>query len=536
MILIAPILLLVLTATLILAIRAVRPDFPALWLIAVLGSTASWVVTLFLRIRLPVAFTYLHWNSQSIFHSAPGLLLDYSSWPYAFAISSLVLTVILVSPGHLRDRSEVDNIAGSMALGGLGLLSVLAANPVSLLLGWAATDSIELFILLRSKKGEESQVPVIQVFATRIAGMMIALWTFVVGSKTAGYNTSFTDLSPQAGVPLLISIGLRVGIFPLHLPFTGDSMLRRGQGTLLRMVPAASGLVVLSRIPSSAITPQTANWLSVFVIIALLYAGVRWLLETDELTSRPFWLIAMTCFGILAVLQRKPEAALSWGATLVFLGSAVFLLEYASRFMRGILGIGVLSMLGLPFTANASGVAGLFTSHNLIWTALVWLGFFLIILGTVEKIRRKPDMPQAMEQIVYLTYPSSILLLILGYVFVGLFGWHGSRTTGNLWVSFLLLALLIAWIIFDRHTGKPAQGLQSLRSFSRENDESGISKNKWVAQVVDLQWVYTCAQYLYRGVNQFVNLFTFILEGSAGLFWALLILVLFLALVGISGT
>jgi hypothetical protein len=533
MVLILPILLLMASAALILAIRAVRPNFPALWLIAVVGSLTAWLVTLFLRIRLPASFTLVDWAGQTIYSASPGLLLDYSSWPYAFAIASLVLAVVLVSPGHLRLRSEVVNVAGSLALGGLGLLAVLAANPVSLLLGWAAMDLIELSILMRTSADEHQDRAVIQVFTTRVAGIMIALWTFVVASREAGFNTSFSDLSPLAGIPLLISIGLRVGIFPLHLPFTGEGSLRRGQGTLLRMVPAASGLVVLSRIPSSAISRTVADWLGLFALLALLFTAFRWVMSRDELNARPYWLVSLTAVGILAVLVRQPEASLSWGVSLVFIGSAIFLLENASRFTRVTLGVGLICMLGLPFTANASGMLGLASGKNFFWIILEFIGIFMLVVGAMDKVLRKPEIPEKLEQIIYLTYPLSILLLVLGYLFVGLFGWHGSRTVGAWWISVPLFLAVTAWVVLDRRTGRPTRWLEKIRSIGAiEEDRESLT---FIQKFADLEWFYSAFRYLSRGLGSLVNAVTFLLEGSAGIFWAILVLVLFFAVLNLGG-
>ncbi len=533
MLLIVPVALLVFTSALIVLIRALRPGFPALWLIAVSGSIVAWLVMLFSRIRLPSSFVLLNWSGTTPFMSSPGLLLDYSSWPYAFAITTLVLAVVLVSPGHLQLRSEVANIAGSLALGGLGLVAVLAANPVSLLLGWAAMDIIELFILLRASASEASDRSVMQVFSSRVAGMLIALWTFVVGSRTAGFNTSFSDLSPLAGVPLLISIGLRIGIFPLHLPFAGENYLRRGQGTLLRMVPVASGLMVLSRIPSSAVSAKMAAWLTVFVLIALVYASLRWLLERDELASRPFWIISITAFGILSVLTRHPDASLSWGVTLVFLGSAIFLLEYANRFMRFVLGIGLFSLIGLPFTANASGLLGISSAGNVGWIITSLIGLVLVLIGMADKIMLKPEIPSKMEQIIYLTFPVSILLLISSYIFVGLFGWRGSRVEGVWWLALPIFFLVVVWMVWDRRTGQPGRWLsRTMDIVSARQSSSGVLL---VRRILDLEWFYSGIKYLYFGLGKVVNSLTFLLEGNAGIFWAILALVLFMAILNIGG-
>ncbi len=528
-----PIALLILTAVAILIIRLVRPGFPALWLLAVVGSIASWLVMLFARIRLPANFTLLEWSSSSIFQSSPGLLLDYSSWPYGFAISTLVLAVVLVSPGHLHQRSEVINIAGSLALGGLGLVAVLAANPITLLLGWAAIDLVELFILLRRSGTEETTKTALQVFSLRVAGILIALWTFVVGSRTAGFNTSFTELSPLAGVPLLLSIALRLGIFPLHVPYTADESLRRGQGTLLRMVPAASGLVVLSRIPSTAISTATATWIGVFAIIGFIYSSARWLFVKEDLASRPFWIISLASCGIISVLTRQPEAAIAWGVGMIFIGTSIFLMEYANRFMRFLLGIGFISLIGLPLTANAAGISGILNRTNWFVGLPIVFGFILLMLGVAEKILEKPEIPQKMEQIIYLTFPLSILILTLSYIFVGLFGWHGSRVIGNWPVSTLIFIILLAYLVCDKRTGVPKRWLEWLREKSMTQIPQPLAQQ--IRKVVDFQWILVVARYLYIGLGWIVRQLTFLLEGNAGIFWAVLLMVLFFALLNIGG-
>ena len=533
MLIVLPIALLLLTAGTILFIRLIRPGFPALWLIAVLGSIASWLVMLFARIRLPANFSLLPWTSATIFQTSPGLLLDYSSWPFGFALSTLVLAVVLVSPGHLHLRSEVINIAGSLALGGLGLVAVLAANPVTLLLGWAAIDLVELYILLRKQGPDELNRTSLQVFGLRVAGILIAMWTFVVGSRTAGFNTSFTELSPLAGVPLLLSIALRLGIFPLHVPHTDDESLRRGQGTLLRMVPAASGLVVLSRIPSSAISTSTATWLGVFAIIGFVYSSLRWFFEKDDLAGRPFWIISVASCGIISVLTRHPESAIAWGVAMILVGSSVFLLEHANRFMRVMLGIGFISLVGLPLTANASGISGLFTQTNWYIGVPILLGVVFLFLGVAEKILRKSDIPTRMEQIIYLTFPLSILILIASYLFIGLFGWHGSRTYGNWPLSTLLFVLVLAWLIWDRRTGKPGKFLEFAREKYTQQMNQPLAVQ--IRKVVDFQWILELVKYIYIGFGWVVRQLAFLLEGSAGIFWAILLMVLFFAILNIGG-
>src|SRR5690606_31770558 len=100
----------------------------------------------------------------------------------------------------------------------------------------------------------------------------------------------FRSASPQAGLYLLLAAGLRVGVLPLHLPYAGESVLRRGVGTALRAITAASSLILLARIPAGSIAPQYAPYLLMFTALAAVYGGWMWLRAPDELTGRPYWL------------------------------------------------------------------------------------------------------------------------------------------------------------------------------------------------------------------------------------------------------
>ena len=137
-----------------------------------------------------------------------------------------------------------------------------------------------------------------------------------------------------------------------------------------------------------------------------------------------------------------------------FLAVRLFLLEYANRFIRIVLLIGVICLLGLPFTPNSSGLAGVASGGNFLWIFVSLLGVLFLAIGMINKVQHKPEIPQGQERIIYLTYPVSILLLILGYFFVGMFGWHGSRTIGGWWYSgFLFILLAIGWV-WERRAGK----------------------------------------------------------------------------------
>ena len=44
------------------------------------------------------------------------------------------------------------------------------------------------------------------------------------------------SLTPETGVYLILAVGLRLGVLPLHLAYSPESAVRRGFGTALRLV------------------------------------------------------------------------------------------------------------------------------------------------------------------------------------------------------------------------------------------------------------------------------------------------------------
>ena len=123
----------------------------------------------------------------------------------------------------------------------LGYLAVTANNPLTLLLVWGALDITELIIQLRSVDGPSNNEKVVISFSTRALGIGLLLWANIV-SIAQGSAFNFESIAPSSGLYLVAAAGLRLGVLPLHLPYSSESTLRRGLGTSLRLISAASSI------------------------------------------------------------------------------------------------------------------------------------------------------------------------------------------------------------------------------------------------------------------------------------------------------
>ena len=230
--------------------KIIRSAYAYSWLIALVGSLAAWLLVLLARPRPAYVVSLVNWRPVTYFPDSPIILVDSISWPFALALATLVLAVIITVP--IRQQGiNWHAWASSLALVGFGLLAVLAGNPLTLMLAWAALDILEIFILLVQVRESKVLVQTLTAFTPGIGGLGLLLWADVA-ARAAGNPLTFIGDSASV-VPmnlslfLLIALGLRLGVLPLHLPYFREPPMRRGLGTSLRLVPAAASLVLLAR-------------------------------------------------------------------------------------------------------------------------------------------------------------------------------------------------------------------------------------------------------------------------------------------------
>ena len=378
---------------------------------------------------------------------------------------------------------------------------------------WAAIDLVELVVQLWFVEDPKLSEQVVISFASRVAGILVLLWADMVGAAGGGI-TDFRSATPQAGIYLLIAAGLRVGVLPLHLPYTGESSLRRGFGTGLRMISAASSLILLARIPAGSIHSPFTPYLLMLVSIAAVYGGWMWMRAPDELTARPFWLIGMGSLVVAAALRSSPVGAAAWSCALLLAGSALFLFSDQNKWLTRALYAGAFGISGLPFSLTASGWVSGGTGFWLSFPFLL-LAHAMLIAGYIRHSQRTITRGVNQNQQIWArnVYPIGIMLLLILTILLGLFGWAGSLQFGNVIASAIacLLAVGLLWLT------PRARILNPVRAH-------------WVrpAGLSWLDWVYQGVWGLYYQLGRLSDAFTGVLEGESGIMWTLLFLVLFI--------
>lgn len=535
MLILVPVVLLFVTAIGLLVLQWLRPGFGLAWLVAALATFVSWLFVMFLRLRIPDLLVIAQWSPTTLFNASPQFLLDRISWPYLFSLATLVFAVVLTATARTQYNSNPYAWAGSLAMIALGMIAVLAGNPLTLMTAWVAIDILELVILLSSLNEVQIGRGAIIAFGSRIIGTMILAWVVITSQGVTGsFQTGFdlNQIPSQAGIYILLSVGLRMGVFPLHLPFSQEPRLRRGLGSVMRLVPIASSMVLLGRLFGNVVSPNWTPYLLGLAILAAIYCGIMWLISTDELLGRPYWLIGWASLSLICAINGNANLSIAWGIAAILPGGLLFLYSARDAHLRFLPILGLLCLTGLPFTPAASGWLGLVGGSFTLVNLLVLAAHSLFLIGYARHAMRPADVMTKVERWTRVTYPVGLLSFIVGDVILGIWGWPGSRTIGIWWAGFLSTAILglVIYIYFR---------------YYRTGEKSPVPKAIWVnlpiqvaraapnylMKVLRLDWLYEIISWTFQGFSVLIGGVIGILEGDGGVLWAMVILILLLSLV-----
>ena len=503
-----------LTAVVLLVLRFILPEFRYTWLFATGGATLTWIGIFAWQTQMPMILQFPAWQPASLFSESPTVLADGVAWAFAISLGTLCLAIIITSVVR-SNFPAVFNWAAILTLTSLGILATVAGNPLTLVLVWAAIDLAELIAQIRFVESPHLNERVVIAFASRASGTLVLLWADMV-SAANGQSFNFLSAPPQAGLYLLMAAGLRLGVLPLHLPYPNESSIRRGFGTGLRMISAASSLILLTRIPSDSLISPLTPYLLMLVSFAALYGGWMWLRAPDELTGRPFWLIGMGALAVAAALRANPIGAAAWGCALILAGGVLFLSSEPHTRLTRALWIATWGISSLPFSLTATGWISKGTHFWLAWIPLV-ITHAMLITGYIRHSQRPAATRTSYEnQPIWAknVYPIGMVLLFLTITILGLVGWDGTLQFGN-WIAGLsasLLTLGLLWLTPRLRILNPVRA-----HWVRPSDRS------W------LDWVYQGIWSIYRQLGRLINSLTSVLEGESGVMWTLLFLALFIS-------
>ncbi len=522
-----PTVILLLAAAAIFIIQRLRPSVGYSWLIAMVSSlfSAGWMI--FLRWRLPQQVAINDWLPFSTFTDSPIFGLDGNSWPYSFALAAVALSVIFTASARLQYNVTPYAWAGVLSLSAVGILAVLSGNMLTLVLAWSLVDLIELVILQANSGDRSLGIQTVIGFSARVSGTMLVMAASLVNTSQQ-LPPTFSSLPPTSALLLLLASGLRLGVLPLHLPSMQGFIPRRGLGTTLRMVAAASALMVLARLPAQSVPSQWLGPLLTLTSLASLYGAATWASAENEIEGRPYWLIALSGLAVSSAIQGQSRASLAWGMTLILAGSVLFLFSARSRRILFLPVLALVGMSGIAFTPIASGWAGLFSAPFSLYSVLLLLSHVFLIAGYARFIFQSGDDLSRMERWIQAAYPLGLAVLVLAQFFTGLIGWPGAFGIGVVWAAPLSVMLaLTGWqavLLWQRRTGAEDP-------LSRWYVVTARNTGAFISALFSLSWLYRFLWWFYRRLLQAIEFITQVYEGAGGVLWAFVLLALLISII-----
>jgi hypothetical protein len=509
-------------------LRLSRRSLSVMWLAAFGGTGLAWVCMVLSRMFIPHQLEVINWRVDARLSSAPMLSLDSTSWTYAVALTSLGFSIILTAVSRLQGVNWRAWF-GMLSLESIGLLAVLAGNPVGLLVTWTALDLVEMLVWQIQIQESVIRRRVVISFTGRFLGSFVLI-AVVLLAKLEGSSLNFESILPELGPYLILAAGLRLGVVPLQMPFLADDVLRQGIGTMLRLAPAAGALVLLARVAEVGIPPLWMPLLIPLTSIAAFYSALAWMNARDELAGRSFWVMTTAAMAVMSAIMKRPEACLAWGMVSLFSGGLIFL---SSIRHRNLLPIAVLSILGismLPFTPLWAGVSVYGAAWQVLpaWaaailTVILLLVHSLLLVGYMRHGLRLLGEVSAPERWVWLIYPPGLAMLVLGQFAIG---WillpAYTELTFMEWLASFGVTGLVAFFF----------GLQQWRPGWFVNRGAGAmwGSRFWI-QLLTLNWAYGLLARFSALADRFLRLLSSALEGQGGLLWALLFLIMAFSLI-----
>jgi formate hydrogenlyase subunit 3/multisubunit Na+/H+ antiporter MnhD subunit len=500
---------------------------------ATLGALFTWLIVAF---RLPANAMLSNWPTTQLFTIALRLEVDGLTWLYGVGILAITLGTLLT--GLARTGGRRVGTRGVVLLMALtGLLAVSAENLVTRILAWMALDIVYIVALLIWAEGDGLEPQAVLNLSFNTVGTLLTMGAALLISRASDtLSLRETTLSSQATLLVTLAAVFRLGLFPLHLGLPTEINLRPGLGTMLRLLPAAAALEMLSRLAAFGFDPTLRPWLTVFGLAAVLVGATQLWGGSDPRRGMAYVIIAQSGVALLAGLwagANGAQALTAQGLALVLGGALVFLSHGHDErlpWLSAIPVLGAVVMMGAPFTVGFLGIGTLY--NGLLsaggWAWVIFLLLFVmqgLLFGGLLYTCFAPGFPLKDDPMLVAAHWAGLgfitLLSVVMAVFSGLLsvsvgqlpaGLMGFSNIGSVWAVLSVIGTLGLGL-----------GLWRFENYARAQTE----RLAWTLAILHrLDWLYRLIWGLINGLSLITQNIAAVLEGEGAVLWALVAVLL----------
>jgi hypothetical protein len=510
----------------LVVIRRSRLSLGTVWLILTALVLLNFGIFLFLKVHLPTALVINDWFPLTISQDSIVFSIGQDTWILFFALASLLAGTFFASSAHLQNKNIYSTWITLLGLTVVGMLALLADSPIAFLFGWALIDLVEIITFISIHRGQGTSFQTYAIFVSRLLGLGMVMLAVVL----AGNSESPLTLGNASGnvlVLLIVGASLRLGVLPIHLPYTSDLLQQRSTSTILHILVPLSAISFLAKLA----VPQSVTGIVLIILLmaiaSCLFGAVNWFRAKNELEGQPYWLLAFSGFALISYLHGQSLSVLIWGALMVVVGGWSFLSESHSSKMDLLLPVALITLSGIPFTPAAIGIVGISTGPYQAFNPLLWISLSILMAGMVKFSLSGGDIDHPYENWMKFFYLIGMGLLILSPWCILLFKTTGWNQTHYWWVS--VIELVIFAVVFGANRVKFIR-----EKLSSNQIKQGVKLLAPYANGVNrffyFDWLYRFLGFLFEIQRVIINGFNLIFEGEGGILWAVVFLVLLASL------
>jgi hypothetical protein len=508
--------LVLVTALTLVLLRVFRPGFSFAWPIAVIGSFLAWISVFLWQLNLPDHLVLFDFKYLDVINYSISLASDGVNYPYVVGISSLVMAAIFTSAMKAREANPLSWVT-ILLLSIIGLIAVLAENPLTLVIAWSFMDLAGIISSLNSSDDPIFSQRAVLSFSTRVIGTGLVLWAGIISTPSLG--GSFTQSAIQHNPGVIIILGVIIRSFALFIPhpYSRDTAIRNGIEATYKLISAAATVVMLSRVRMDPSIPLTIPLLIVSIAITGLISVYGWLRNPREIFYQSNWILGLITLSISATLMGNPLGSAAWGSACLFAGGLLFFYSHRNRVLTVSLLIAVYILSSFPYSITATGWS---EDNSKYWITLIILIPLqsLLTAGYIRSIvREEKDYLNNQPRWVIVIYSMGLVSLALSGLILGVMGWEGASQMGA-WIpaaiaavltatsSFILIRIPIPAPLDSRLLGRPIA---------------------WAGSILTVSWG------LYRTLRRLLDILTTTFEGDGGVLWTILFLIVFISILGV---
>lgn len=513
-----PFLFLLLTIVAIIAANRVDVQVGVSWLLLAVGTLLTAISVLVLHwIDLPMV-EIKNWISIGGSPIVVRYGFDDFSWAFAFAMLLVLIGVVFTMPVRLdvafRPRDWIFDLLFIL----FGLLPIMAQNLFSLVVAWTLLDFLELSVHISGLTPQRINRQAVMAFAIRMGGSWLLIFGQVLSQQGFQTEVAWQGFESTSALLLLLAAGLRLGIFPVFMPFQQEAPIRRELGTIMRFVVPASSFILLTRLSNLVIPSGWAVILSLLALLASLVGVVMFFISDSSMQGRNYWVIALSGMAVVSVVRGQADAALTWSIALLISGT--FLSVHSEKYGAHLLFvIGMfLSLAGIPFTPTAAGVNGLIVLPFNLLDIVYVLVYALLLAGFLMQQVKEEGESQRGAGWMQFTYWLGLAILLAGFWYISVPSIQKSMDSTVWWggIPSLVLALVAFYLVYkivgpEKITLSGGAGLTG-----RLKGDSPV---------------FRITERIFYSIRSLVTLVTDLLEGDSAILWILLLFLMLMTMI-----